>query len=111
MKNILSVLSLTLMMHGAVHASDCRPAPKDVAELVQIRPNWHTVRGALAEFDPCHKSVELSRPDAFSGTKREGKPPLVIIVHGGCSLGPGEKISLAHLTEKAMPLRSKTLTR
>ena len=91
MINIFLAVSFTLMTLGAAHASDCVPAPKDVAELVQIRPNWHTVQGALAEFDPCHKSVELSRPGVFSGSKREGKPPLVIIVHGGGGLGSGEK--------------------
>lgn len=91
MKNFFLVLPLILTMFGEIHASDCRPASKDVAELVQIRPNWYTVQGPLAEFDPCHKSVELSRPGIFSGSKREGKPPLVIIVHGGGGVGSGEK--------------------
>ena len=81
------VFYFAVMMLGTAHASDCRPAPKDVAELVQIRSNYHTVRGPLAEFDPCHKSVEFSLPGGgLFGKKVEGKPPLVILVHGGAGL-------------------------
>ena len=62
--------------NGAL-AKDCNPAPKDVAILKAIRPQFHTVEGALAEFDPCHSSVKLQKP-FFSD-----KPPLMIVVHGG----------------------------
>lgn len=90
MKHVAAfVIFLSAVMSNA-SANDCNPAPKDVAELVEIRPNYHTVRGLLAEFDPCHKSVELSMPGGLFGTKREGKPPLVIIVHGGAGLGNTE---------------------
>lgn len=62
---------------NGVSAKDCNPAPKDVAILKAIRPQFHTVEGDLAEFDPCHYSVKLQKP-FFSD-----KPPLMIVVHGG----------------------------
>lgn len=92
MKNIFVCLGLFVSMLVSVQASDCRPAPPDVAELIQIRPNFHTVRGPLAEFDPCHKSVEFSLPGSSLFSKKvEEKPPLVILVHGGGGLGTLEK--------------------
>jgi hypothetical protein len=60
-----------------VFASDCNPAPKDVALLKEIRPQFFTVEGPLAEFDPCHKSVKVQKD--FFGKKQ----PLMIVVHGG----------------------------
>lgn len=60
-----------------VFASDCNPAPKDVAVLKEIRAQFFTVEGPLAEFDPCHKSVKLQK-NLFGG-----KQPLMIEVHGG----------------------------
>jgi dienelactone hydrolase len=92
MKNIFVCLGLFVSMLVSVQASDCRPPPPDVAELIQIRPNFHTVRGPLAEFDPCHKSVEFSLPgNSLFSKKVEEKPPLVILVHGGGGLGKLEK--------------------
>ena len=44
------------------------------------------VRGTLASFDPCHKSVELKLPSTFWGPKPDKKPPLFIIAHGGSGL-------------------------
>lgn len=66
--------------------ADCRPAPADVARLVEIRQGFHTVTGPLAEFDPCHRSVQLSMPGFFAD-KLGNKPPLMIVAHGGG--GPG----------------------
>ena len=45
---------------------DCRPPPADVARLVELRPGFPTVAGPLAEFDPCHRSVQLSLPGFFA---------------------------------------------
>ena len=70
----------------AQSANDCRPAPADVARLIEIRSGFHYVDGALAEFDPCHSSVRLSMP-SFWAKKLGDKPPLMIIAHGGG--GPG----------------------
>ncbi|PIT72197.1 hypothetical protein [Limnohabitans sp. G3-2] len=72
---------------AAQSAPDCKPAPENVAELVQIRPRFHTVRGPLAEFDPCHKASKLSVPTRWNGSPLPSKPPLVIIAHGGGGLG------------------------
>lgn len=58
-------------------ANECNPAPKDVATLKQIRPQFHTVEGPLASFDPCHPSTKFQKPLFAS------KPPLMIVVHGG----------------------------
>ena len=74
-----------------VHAqSDCRPTPPDVAKLVEIRPGFHRVVGPLAEFDPCHRSVQLSMPSFFSEKLAE-RPPLMIISHGGNGPGSAEQ--------------------
>jgi poly(3-hydroxybutyrate) depolymerase len=70
---------------------DCKPAPENVAELVQIRPRFHTVKGPLAEFDPCHKSSLLTVPTRWNGSPLAIKPPLVIIAHGGGGLGMLER--------------------
>lgn len=47
---------ITVLTTG-VMAQDCKPAPKDVATLKEIRPKFFTVEGPLAEFNPCHSSV------------------------------------------------------
>jgi dienelactone hydrolase len=74
------VLNLAMVLAWGAHsvrAQDCNPAAKDAAALKVIRPQFHTVEGPLAEFDPCHSSVKLQKP-FFSD-----KPPLMIVVHGG----------------------------
>jgi dienelactone hydrolase len=70
----------------AMAREDCNPPPKDVAQLVEIRPGFHKVTGPLAHFDPCHASVHFSMPGIFSRKLGE-LPPLMIIAHGGN--GPG----------------------
>lgn len=61
-------------------AKDCRPAKPDVATLYKISDNWYSIRGDLAEFDPCHRSVSLDLPSSNK------KLPLMIVVHGGIGL-------------------------
>jgi len=85
---------------GPVFASKCNPAPKDVAELVQIRENYHTVRGPLADFDPCHASVDLSMPGGLFSRRSAEKPPLVILVHGGGGLSNLERNMATALNRK-----------
>jgi dienelactone hydrolase len=84
---LAACLSLVGLACAAQSAPDCKPAPENVAELVQIRPRFHTVKGPLAEFDPCHKSSRLSIPTRWNGSPLPSKPPLVIIAHGGGGLG------------------------
>jgi dienelactone hydrolase len=67
--------------------TECNPAKHQVAKLIEIRPGYHRVEGSLAEFDPCHSSVNLSFPGFFAKKLAE-KPPLLIIAHGGN--GPGK---------------------
>jgi dienelactone hydrolase len=69
---------------------DCVKNPPNVANLVEIRPGFHRVTGPLAEFNPCHSSVELSMPGFFAD-KLADKPPLMIIAHGGNGPGSAEK--------------------
>ncbi len=83
---LLSIASLC----NAQTKSDCQPAPPGVAQLAEVRPGFHTVRGNLAEFDPCHRSVQLSMP-GFFGDKLADKPPLMIIAHGGNGPGSAEQ--------------------
>ncbi len=80
-----------LSSHALAQKPECKPAPPGIAELVLIREKFHTVQGPLAEFDPCHRSVDLSLNSKFFGPKIEGKPPLVIIAHGGGGLGKLEQ--------------------
>lgn len=71
-----------LVTAAAQSRTDCRPAPPDAARLVEIRPGFHRVVGPLAEFDPCHRSVQLSMP-GWLADRLADKPPLMIIAHGG----------------------------
>ncbi len=67
-----------------VQASECNPAPPAVATL-QPRPSGlHSVLGPLADFDPCHRSVDLNLPWGAP------KPALFIIAHGGSGVGLAE---------------------
>jgi len=75
---------------SALAQTDCRPPPPDVARLVEIRPGFHRVAGPLAEFDPCHRSVQLSMPRFFADQLGD-KPPLMIIAHGGNGPGSAEQ--------------------
>jgi dienelactone hydrolase len=87
MTKALSLLSLFFVMTmDAIAQDDCNPPPRDVAKLVEIRSGFHKVRGPLAQFDPCHSSVNFSMPGIFSSKLGE-PPPLMIIAHGGN--GPG----------------------
>jgi dienelactone hydrolase len=86
-----SAAVLSLLMAAAAQAqTDCNPPPADVARLVEIRPGFHRVAGPLAEFDPCHRSVQLSMPGFFADKLGE-KPPLMIIAHGGGGPGGAEQ--------------------
>ena len=77
------------LSNAAGAQTDCRPAPPDVAQMVEIRPGFHRVVGPLAVFDPCHRSVQLSMP-SFWADKLGEKPPLMIIAHGGGGPGAAE---------------------
>jgi len=85
-----TALWLGLSTAAASAQSDCRPPAPDVARLVEIRPGFHRVAGPLAEFDPCHRSVQLSMPRFFAAKLGE-KPPLMIIAHGGNGPGSAEQ--------------------
>lgn len=75
---VLAAMFFVAMAHAQ---TDCRPAPAGVAQLLEIRPGFHRVQGPLAEFDPCHRSVQLSMPGLLAD-KLADKPPLMIIAHG-----------------------------
>jgi len=79
-----------LISGAAVAQTDCRPSGPETAQLVEIRPGFHRVTGPLAEFDPCHRSVQLSLPTFFAD-KLGDKPPLMLIAHGGAGPGAAEQ--------------------
>ncbi len=85
MKSFLVSLLWTMTLYPQLaHASDCRPHGVGVTELQTLRIgdfDTLTVRGQLAEFDPCHPSVTFRKP-FFSSSPR----PLMIVVHGGGGL-------------------------
>jgi predicted esterase len=80
-------LCFTTHWAGAQTPNHCQPAPADVAQLVTLRPRFHTVSGPLATFDPCHKSTQFKVPSRWNGSPLPVKPALVIIAHGGGGLG------------------------
>ncbi|MFZ9322362.1 MAG: hypothetical protein ACO24T_07010 [Hylemonella sp.] len=69
--------------------SECSPFNPENTKIVDRGP-VKTVTGPLADFDPCHRSVQLDTPSFFA-KKRGHKPPLVIIAHGGGGLGGYER--------------------
>ncbi|NQW92863.1 MAG: hypothetical protein HQ446_02290 [Polaromonas sp.] len=67
----------------------CVPAIPEDTKVVDSG-SVKTVEGILANFDPCHRSVQLSMPSLFA-KKLGDKPPLVIIAHGGGGVGGYER--------------------
>ena len=97
------LIFLALLVTSSVFAqsnSECKPRPDGATQLIQIRPRFHTVGPDLAEFDPCHRSVELKVPSKLFGQPLDVKPPLVIIVHGGGGAGLLEKNMVSALHQK-----------
>jgi dienelactone hydrolase len=78
---LLAPIAFILLNCTAAHAQlgpqDCRPEQKGDAALVDIRPQYFTVSGKLAGFDPCHASVKFRRPPGAA------LAPLMISLHGG----------------------------
>ncbi len=72
---VLAILDFGLGTTAAI--ARCDPVQGGEAQLVETRTDLYTVRGPLAGFDPCNRSVDLRIPAAAD------KPPLVILVHGG----------------------------
>jgi dienelactone hydrolase len=89
---LITVLSsiCVILPQASWAQQDCVKNPPNVADLVETRPGFHRVAGPLAEFNPCHSSVELSMPGFFAD-KLADKPPLMIIAHGGNGPGSAEK--------------------
>lgn len=81
--------------------AECRPPPPEVARLVEIRPGFHRVAGPLAEFDPCHHSVQLSMPGFFAD-KLADNPPLMIIAHGGNGPGLAEQEMVGRMNARGV---------
>lgn len=79
MKSI--VLCIFMFASHAWGQSQCVPSSPGNTNVVDSG-SLKTVEGPLADFDPCHGSVQLSMPSIFS-KKRADKPPVVIIAHGG----------------------------
>ena len=73
-----------LFFIALAQAETCNPQPSGRAVLEEMS-GVYWIKGVLADFDPCHRSVDLKLP--FGATK----PPLMIISHGGGGLGPAEK--------------------
>lgn len=82
--------ALLLFFFGNAFAqSQCVPSSPENTKVIDFR-SLKTVEGPLADFDPCHGSVQLSMPSFFS-KKRGEKPPVVIIAHGGGGVGGYER--------------------
>lgn len=94
---LLFVGVATASMAGEV----CGPPSPDVARLVEIRPGFHSVEGPLAEFDPCHRSVQLSMPGPRADRLGD-KPPLMVIAHGGGGPGAAEQEMVRRMNERGV---------
>ena len=68
-------------------AEECKPAEPGVATPHKLAEDWFSVRGELAEFDPCDRSVTFDKPGWVE------MPPLMIVVHGG--VGRSRAIEMA----------------
>lgn len=80
---IKKLVLATFLLPSFVWAADCTPAPPASPELVFTRAGIFTLKGELANFDPCHASVTLNGVDSTGRTLR----PLAILVHGGGGMG------------------------
>lgn len=83
------VLCMLMVLNPAWGQSPCVPFSPENTKVVDAG-FLKTVEGALSEFDPCHRSVQLGMPSAFA-KKRSDKPPVVIIAHGGGGVGGYER--------------------
>ncbi len=82
--------ALLLFFFGnALAQSQCVPSSPENTKVV-ASGSLKTVEGTLADFDPCHRSVQLTMPSLFAKTRGE-KPPVVIIAHGGGGIGGYER--------------------
>lgn len=81
--HIKKLVLATFLLPSLVWATDCTPASPTSPELVFTRGGLFTLKGELANFDPCHSSVKLDGVDS-SGQKLK---PLAILVHGGGGVG------------------------
>ncbi len=82
--------ALLLFFFGnALAQSQCVPSTPENTKVV-ASGSLKTVEGTLADFDPCHRSVQLNMPSLFA-KKRGDKPPVVIIAHGGGGIGGYER--------------------
>ncbi len=93
MKKLLIVLAF---LAQSSFAFECIPSAKGSAEIVEVFSGIHTVKGTLAGFDPCNKSVKLSVPNT------DKKPPLLIYLHGGGGLNQFEKNGLAMFKDRGI---------
>lgn len=80
---------LLFFFGNAMAQSQCVPSSPENTKVV-ASGSLKTVEGTLADFDPCHRSVQLNTPSLFA-KKRGDKPPVVIIVHGGGGIGGYER--------------------
>ena len=76
---IKSVVLAVCLLPTALWAAECTSPSPVSPELVLLRAGQFTVKGELAEFDPCHSSVKLDGVDHTG----QALKPLVILVHGG----------------------------
>ena len=82
-------ICIFLLATNAWGQSHCVPSSPENTKIMDLG-FIKTVRGPLADFDPCHRSVQLSMPSIFA-KKRADKPPLIIIAHGGGGVGGYER--------------------
>lgn len=83
------LICIFILASNAWGQSKCKPSLPEYTKVV-ASGSIKTVEGTLADFDPCHRSIQLSMPSLFA-KKRGEKPPVVIIAHGGGGVGGYER--------------------
>ncbi len=91
----LAAILMTLMAHTA-QAEECKPAETGVATLHRLAEDWFSIRGELAGFDPCNRSVTFDKPSWLT------RPPLMIVVHGGTGRGRDTEMAAHHFRRLGM---------
>lgn len=82
-------ICIFMLATNAWGQSQCVPSSPGNIKIVDSG-SIKTVEGPLADFDPCHGSVQIGMPSIFA-KKRADKPPVVIIAHGGGGVGGYER--------------------
>lgn len=91
---LAALMAVFISQHA--QAEPCKPAEPGVATLHKLTEDWFSIRGELAGFDPCDRSVSFDKPGWVE------RPPLMIVVHGGTGRGRDTEMAAHHFRRLGM---------